>query len=172
MKQHDSPSLRRRTHILERAPSDITSPKHHISLESTMKSIPEMLPELSKPMQHVETAQSLSSLTEEAEYSDSESSDDIEFAAEEARERPRAQPPSRQSSPAHVPSPPQMRRTTSEVRTSRAWYEFDLAVVAALVSPVGNWLTGGDHVKNLIFVVLLIFYLHQVIESTLLSHAY
>ena len=49
---------------------------------------------------------------------------------------------------------------------SRAWYEFDLAVVVALVSPVGNWLTGGDHIKNLLLIVLLIFYLHQIIEST------
>lgn len=32
----------------------------------------------------------------------------------------------------------------------RAWYEFDLAVVVALVSPIGSWLTGGDHVKNLV----------------------
>ncbi|KAF4590509.1 hypothetical protein EYR38_009810 [Pleurotus pulmonarius] len=46
----------------------------------------------------------------------------------------------------------------------RAWYEFDLAVVVALVSPVGSWLTGGDHVKNLLLVSLLIFYLHQVVE--------
>lgn len=48
---------------------------------------------------------------------------------------------------------------------TRAWYEFDLAVVVALVSPIGNWLTGGDHVKNLLLIVLLIFYLHQVIEG-------
>ncbi|KDR78088.1 hypothetical protein GALMADRAFT_245090 [Galerina marginata CBS 339.88] len=47
---------------------------------------------------------------------------------------------------------------------TRAWYEFDLAVVVALVSPIGNWLTGGDHVKNLLLIVLLIFYLHQIIE--------
>ena len=49
--------------------------------------------------------------------------------------------------------------------TSRAWYEFDLAVVVALVSPIGNWLTGGDHVKNLLLIVLLIYYLHQIIEG-------
>ncbi|TEB23085.1 hypothetical protein FA13DRAFT_1740394, partial [Coprinellus micaceus] len=48
--------------------------------------------------------------------------------------------------------------------TSRSWYEFDLAVVVALVSPIGNWLTGGDHIKNLLLIVLLIFYLHQIIE--------
>ncbi|KAF9007134.1 hypothetical protein BDQ17DRAFT_1423205 [Cyathus striatus] len=51
-----------------------------------------------------------------------------------------------------------------ESPTTKAWYEFDLAVVVALVSPVGNWLTGGDHIKNLFLVVLLIFYLHQIIE--------
>ncbi|KAF5353487.1 hypothetical protein D9756_007955 [Leucocoprinus leucothites] len=46
----------------------------------------------------------------------------------------------------------------------RAWYEFDFMVMIALISPVGNWLTGGDHVKNLLSVALLVFYLHQVIE--------
>jgi len=35
-----------------------------------------------------------------------------------------------------------------------AWYKFDPAVLLALISPVGNWLTGGDHVKNLLFLVL------------------
>jgi hypothetical protein len=48
--------------------------------------------------------------------------------------------------------------------SSRAWYEFDLSVVVALISPVGNWLTGGDHVKNALLLLLLIFYLHQIIE--------
>ena len=38
--------------------------------------------------------------------------------------------------------------------SSRAWYGFNL--------------TGGDHIKNLL-IVLLIFYLHQIIESTSLS---
>lgn len=55
--------------------------------------------------------------------------------------------------------------SSSMSHSSRAWYEFDLAVVVALVSPIGNWLTGGDHIKNLLLVVLLIFYLHQIIES-------
>ncbi|KAG6848904.1 hypothetical protein H0H93_012975 [Arthromyces matolae] len=48
--------------------------------------------------------------------------------------------------------------------TVRAWYEFDLAVVVALVSPIGNWLTGGDHIKNFSLIMFLIFYLHQIIE--------
>ncbi|KAG6331173.1 hypothetical protein ID866_7917 [Astraeus odoratus] len=48
--------------------------------------------------------------------------------------------------------------------SSKAWYEFDISVMVALASPVGNWLTGGDHVKNLLLILLLIFYLHQIIE--------
>lgn len=48
---------------------------------------------------------------------------------------------------------------------TRAWYEFDLAVVVALVSPIGNWLTGGDYIKNILLIIMLIFYLHQIIES-------
>ena len=61
----------------------------------------------------------------------------------------------RRSSLLHTPTSP----------TSRAWYEFDLAVVVALVSPIVNWLTGGDHIKNLLLVSLLIFYLHQIVEG-------
>ncbi|TFK26929.1 hypothetical protein FA15DRAFT_754625 [Coprinopsis marcescibilis] len=66
---------------------------------------------------------------------------------------------------------PALERSTSNTSngprspaSSKAWYEFDLAVVVALVSPIGNWLTGGDHIKNLLLVFLLIFYLHQIIE--------
>ncbi|KAH6890834.1 hypothetical protein BKA70DRAFT_1326876 [Coprinopsis sp. MPI-PUGE-AT-0042] len=47
---------------------------------------------------------------------------------------------------------------------SKAWYEFDLAVVIALVSPIGSWLTGGDHVKKLLMATLVVYYLHQIIE--------
>ncbi|KAL9710701.1 hypothetical protein Ac2012v2_006239 [Leucoagaricus gongylophorus] len=45
-----------------------------------------------------------------------------------------------------------------------AWYRFDSVVLLALISPAGNWLTGGDHIKNLLFLALLVYYLHQVIE--------
>lgn len=48
----------------------------------------------------------------------------------------------------------------------RSWYEFDLAVILAFVSPIGNLLTGGDHVKNLVFIIFLVYYLHQIIEGT------
>ncbi|KAJ6617181.1 hypothetical protein B0H10DRAFT_2034435 [Mycena sp. CBHHK59/15] len=45
-----------------------------------------------------------------------------------------------------------------------AWYQPSLPVLAALAPPIGNWLTGGDHVKDLMLLLLLVFYLHQVIE--------
>jgi len=64
-------------------------------------------------------------------------------------------------------SPSSTGRDAREAHTSRAWYEFDLAVMIALASPVGNWLTGGDHVKNLVLILLLIFYLHQLVEGGL-----
>lgn len=47
-----------------------------------------------------------------------------------------------------------------------SWTDLDLSIVVALVSPIGNWLTGGDHMKNIFLIILLIFYLHQIIEST------
>ncbi|KAI4521646.1 hypothetical protein K525DRAFT_366527 [Schizophyllum commune Loenen D] len=44
------------------------------------------------------------------------------------------------------------------------WYQFDTAVLVALASCLGNFLTGGDHLKNILLAGLLVFYLHQVIE--------
>ena len=58
---------------------------------------------------------------------------------------------------------------SSETRLS-SWSDLDLSVVVALVSPIGHWLTGGDHIKNLFLIVLLIFYLHQLIQGKLLLH--
>ncbi|KDQ50571.1 hypothetical protein JAAARDRAFT_74103 [Jaapia argillacea MUCL 33604] len=44
------------------------------------------------------------------------------------------------------------------------WTDLDLSIIVALVAPVGNWLTGTDHLKNLFLICLLILYLHQLIE--------
>ena len=55
---------------------------------------------------------------------------------------------------------------SSEPRLS-SWADLDLSVVVALVSPIGSWLTGGDHIKNIFLIVLLIFYLHQLIQGML-----
>ena len=63
-------------------------------------------------------------------------------------------------------SPPRTPRAASPVRTkSSSWFDLDLSIIVALLSPIGNWLTGGDHVKNAFLVILLILYLHQIIES-------
>jgi hypothetical protein len=79
-------------------------------------------------------------------------------------------PPVRSS--ARFPSftPPEQNGTSEksqnvESENSKGWYEFDLSVIVALVSPIGNWLTGGDYVKNILLILLLIFYLHQIIEG-------
>lgn len=48
-----------------------------------------------------------------------------------------------------------------------SWSDLDLSLVVALVSPIGNWLTGSDHIKNLFLILLLIFYLHQLVEGAL-----
>jgi hypothetical protein len=48
---------------------------------------------------------------------------------------------------------------------AKAWYELDASIVLALLAPVVNWLTGGDHVQNALLLVLAVFYLHQLIES-------
>lgn len=53
---------------------------------------------------------------------------------------------------------------SSEPRLS-SWSDLDLSVIVALVSPIGHWLTGGDHIKNIFLIVLLIFYLHQLIQG-------
>lgn len=49
-------------------------------------------------------------------------------------------------------------------KESRTWADLEWSMVIALISPIGNWLTGSDHVKNLFLLLLLIFYLHQLIE--------
>lgn len=76
--------------------------------------------------------------------------------------RPSSRFPS--STPPHEENGSSERHSGVELESSKGWYEFDLSVILALVSPIGNWLTGGDHVKNILLVLLLIFYLHQIIE--------
>ncbi|KAJ7875476.1 hypothetical protein B0H14DRAFT_3130660 [Mycena olivaceomarginata] len=44
------------------------------------------------------------------------------------------------------------------------WYKPSVPVLLALAPPIGNWLTGGDHVKDLLLLLLLVFYLHQIVE--------
>jgi hypothetical protein len=60
--------------------------------------------------------------------------------------------------PPPPPPPPPQERTSS-------WADVDPSVLLALSAPVGSWLTGGDHVKTLFLVLLLIVYLHQLITG-------
>ena len=53
----------------------------------------------------------------------------------------------------------------TKAKESRSWSDLEWSMIIALVSPVGNWLTGSDHVKNLFLLLLLIFYLHQLVEG-------
>ncbi|KAI0799783.1 hypothetical protein BC629DRAFT_1591930 [Irpex lacteus] len=49
-------------------------------------------------------------------------------------------------------------------QSSRSWTDLNMSILVALISPIGNWLTGSDHVKHLCLLLLLIYYLHQLIE--------
>ena len=60
---------------------------------------------------------------------------------------------------------PQQAPNATPPTTPRSWSDLNLSMVVALVSPIGNWLTGSDHVKNLLLLMLLVFYLHQLIEG-------
>ncbi|KAJ7622483.1 hypothetical protein FB45DRAFT_753270 [Roridomyces roridus] len=51
-----------------------------------------------------------------------------------------------------------------EPPTSSSWYKPSYTVLLALAPPIANWLTGGDHLKDLLLLLLLVFYLHQLIE--------
>ncbi|KIK56638.1 hypothetical protein GYMLUDRAFT_61885 [Collybiopsis luxurians FD-317 M1] len=101
---------------------------------------------------------------EEPETTDREyesESDSSRTEGHGARSKRSKSPPSHDEQEGEYPPDPELSHLPAK---ARSWYEFDLAVVAALVSPIGHWLTGGDHIKNVFFVLLLIFYLHQVIE--------
>ncbi|THU79060.1 hypothetical protein K435DRAFT_811023 [Dendrothele bispora CBS 962.96] len=147
--------LRRRLGVLEKAHS-LSS---HSSLDdpkNKQKAAP-----ASMEQHHAEEAsgQSHSSFTDYETYSESsESEDSPDGARTPVPEQPRRAAPSRSNSFRTDPPP------YTSASKDRSWYEFDLAVVAALVMPVGNWLTGGEHIKNLLVIMLILFYLHQVIE--------
>lgn len=51
----------------------------------------------------------------------------------------------------------------------RAWYELDASIALALGAPALNWFTGGDLVQNILLLLLLVFYLHQLIEGIFTS---
>ncbi|KAF7373143.1 OTU domain-containing protein [Mycena sanguinolenta] len=52
----------------------------------------------------------------------------------------------------------------ADQHTPRPWYNPSLSVLFALAPPIGNWLTGGDHLKDFLLLALLVWYLHQLVE--------
>lgn len=53
---------------------------------------------------------------------------------------------------------------TRKPAATREWYEINIAVIIALLSPLVNWLTGGNYVQQFVMLGLLVYYLHQIIE--------
>ncbi|KAJ7435315.1 hypothetical protein FB451DRAFT_1309697 [Mycena latifolia] len=44
------------------------------------------------------------------------------------------------------------------------WYKSSHPVLLALTPPLDNWLTCDDHLRDALLLLLLIFYLHQLVE--------
>ena len=98
-----------------------------------------------------------------------ESGSDEEFESAEQDSSPSPAPARDVKGKAPASAPPSTQSThLKSAKRAGSWADLDLSIIVALVSPIGNWLTGGDHIKNLFLIILLIFYLHQIIESAFL----
>lgn len=138
---------RQRAHILERAQAQLSNSTCRITTkedDGERRRISQTTDELSPSYASVSENLSESSMEAAAGASDGES---VYSALEEQNER-------------------NTNEQLVEKSPSRAWYEFDWAILVALVSPACQWLTGGDYIKNLVMLVLLVYYLHQIIEGT------
>ncbi|KAJ6617188.1 hypothetical protein B0H10DRAFT_1948566 [Mycena sp. CBHHK59/15] len=149
------PTLRRRLHVLERAASTLTTRSAAGSSTADDRSDDTRRPLPSPPTSF------------EFEHEGEEEDDDGEGAEE--REAGSSGAEDGSNSSAHAPAPtaprlPAERDAHYSPPAPRAWYQPSLPVLAALVAPVGNWLTGGDHVKDALLLILLVLYLHQLIE--------
>lgn len=103
---------------------------------------------------------------EESTHADAHSQDEEESVSEEFGEQSRVDVKGKGVARSiESPWDASPSQSTSVVKKS-FWADLDLSIIVAIVSPIGNWLTGGDHIKNLVLVILLIFYLHQLIEGT------
>lgn len=106
---------------------------------------------------------------EESAHADAHSQDEEESVSEEFGEQSRVDVKGKGvARPTESPWDAYPSQSTSVGKKS-FWADLDLSIIVAIVSPIGNWLTGGDHIKNLVLVILLIFYLHQLIEGTYIT---
>ncbi|KAG5652717.1 hypothetical protein H0H81_003968 [Sphagnurus paluster] len=159
---YDMHPLRRRTNVMDsKAPAleGQTHTTHAIKLSRRVDSVDPLkdveidgidIREDEKKLEFLTDDESISTLSEDEE--------DRDEGQSQHRQTPLAQINTENLPPRDPSEPSPMSPNT------RAWYEFDLAVVVALVSPIGNWLTGGDYIKNVFLIIMLIFYLHQIIE--------
>ena len=76
--------------------------------------------------------------------------------------------PTKERVPATRPAP----TMSAAPRDSASWMEVDPSIALALAVPLGSWLTGGDHLKNLFLALLLVVYLHQLISGMWTLHAH
>lgn len=67
---------------------------------------------------------------------------------------------SRRQSTSAVPSAP---RQSLDVATNQAWFDAPLAI--ALLPALGSFLTGGDHLRDFLLLLIMLYYLHQLIKS-------
>ena len=49
--------------------------------------------------------------------------------------------------------------------TSSPWKELDISVVISILTPLLSWAFGREYMKNVLVAVLLVYYLHQLIEG-------
>ncbi|KIL64374.1 hypothetical protein M378DRAFT_163410 [Amanita muscaria Koide BX008] len=141
---------RRRAHILERAQAQLAGPACQLTTNQNSRRVSQTTDEISPSYQTESESQSESSMSPRTGGSDrgSATSNQEDMVDSNLSKH----------------SPERHQKHTSKKPHSRAWYEFDLAVLVALVSPIGHWLTGGDYIKNLLLIILVIYYLHQIIE--------
>ncbi|KIY64608.1 hypothetical protein CYLTODRAFT_445888 [Cylindrobasidium torrendii FP15055 ss-10] len=151
----DSP-LRRRMHVLERAHAANMS--NHSSLSAQAGSPP-----------YSERGRRPAVVEDDDYVTDESASGSTEYSDAEANTTQATSPPPSPTMHKGVHFNDSEEDSLDELQRratrKRKWYQFDMAVIIALISPLGNLLTGGDLVKNLVYVLLLLFYLHQVVEA-------
>ncbi|KAJ7737178.1 hypothetical protein DFH07DRAFT_985756 [Mycena maculata] len=141
-----STPLRRRMHILERASHSFTTAESTTRNGDADDESEDMPPLPSPPTSH-EYGYDEEEEEEQEQVSNGEdagTSGTPQSAASFAKTHKEDE-----EHPLHTPGP---------------WYKPSYPVLFALVSPIGNWLTGGDHLKDLVLLLLLVFYLHHLIE--------
>jgi hypothetical protein len=54
----------------------------------------------------------------------------------------------------------------------RLWFDIDTSIFLALLASVSNCLTDGDHVHNFLLLIMLVMYMHQLLEGLSFCNAF